>query len=151
MEQDTQNIQFNDIKNKDSYIQCITIPGTSATTSGNYGYILTARGVALEIIGVLEKHEVAGSDLGAVTLDVLKVPNATAISAGTTILASTFNLKSTANTYIYKEGKDLSTASGIRYLQIGESVALKTTGTLTAVAGVHVCIYYKPVFNGSYR
>lgn len=149
--QDLTTIQFEDIQNKDSYIQCITIPGTSAATSTNYGYVLTARQVALEIIGVLEKHETAGSDGGAVTLDVVKVPNGTAISAGTTVLASTFNLKSTANTYVYKQGRDLSTASDIRYLQIGESVALKTSGTLTAVAGVHVCIYYRPAHNGTYR
>ena len=144
-------MQFDELQNKDLYIQCITIPGTSAATSGNYGYVLTARTVALEIIAVGEKHEVAGSNAGAVTLDVLKVPSGTAISSGTTILASTFNLKSTANTWVYKEGKDLATTRFIRYLEPGESVALKTSGTLTDVTGVHVCVYYKPVNNGSYR
>jgi hypothetical protein len=150
---DPQLIQFKDIQNKDSYIQCINIPGTSAATSTNYGYVLTARGIALEIIGVSEKHEVKGTDPdpATVTLDVLKVPDATAISSGASILVTPFNLKSAANTNVYKEGKLLKTTSDIRYLQIGESIALKTTGTLTAVTGVHVCIYYKPAFNGTYR
>lgn len=145
------NIQFDQIQNKDSYVQCITIPGTSAATSTNYGYVLTAREIALEIIGVSEKHETAGSSGGAVTLDVVKVLDGSAISTGTTILTTPFNLKSTTNTNVLKRGRDLSTASDIRYLQIGESVALKTAGTLTAVAGVHVCVYYRPAKNGTYR
>ncbi len=149
--EDLSNIQFDEIQNKDSYVQCITIPGTSATTSTNYGYILTAREIALEIIGVSEKHETAGSDGGSVTLDIIKVLDGSAISTGTTILVAPFNLKSTANTNVLKRGRDLSTASQIRYLQIGESVALKTTGILTAVAGVHICVYYRPVNNGTYR
>jgi len=149
--EDLTNIQFEDIQNKDSYIQCISIPGTSATTSTNYGYVLTAREIALEILGVSEKHETAGSDAGSVTLDVVKVLDGSAISTGTTILTSTFNLKSTANTNVLKRGVDLSRATNIRYLQIGESIALKTSGTLTAVAGVHVCVYFKPANNGTYR
>lgn len=149
--QDLTTLQFEDIQNKDSYIQCVTIPGTSAATSTNYSYVLTAREIALEIIGVSEKHETAGTDGGAVTLDVVKVPNGTAISGGTTILISTFNLKSTANTQVLKRGRALSTVADIRYLQIGESVALKTSGTLTAVAGVNVCIYFRPAHNGTYK
>lgn len=144
-------MQFQDLQNKDSYAQCMAVPGTSAATATNYGYILTARTVALEIIAVGAKWETAGTDLGAVTLNMMKVPDGTAISAGTTILASTFNLKSTANTWVYKEGKDLSTARFIRFLEPGESVAMLTSGTLTNVAGVHACVYYKPVNNGSYR
>jgi len=147
----TDLIEFKDIRNKDSYIQCTNVAGTLAATAGNYGYILTARQKALEIIGVSEKHEVAGNNGGTVSLDIVKVADGSAISAGTSILASVFNLKSAANTNVYKEGKDLSIASNIRYLKIGESVALKTTGVLTNVAGVHVCIYFKPVFNGSYK
>jgi hypothetical protein len=146
-----QNIQFKDIKNKDSYIQTTTIFGTLAATSTNYGYVLTARGIALEILGVSEKHETAGTNGGAVTLDVVKVPDGSAISSGSSILVTQFNLKSTANTNVYKDGRALKTTQDIRYLQIGESIALKTTGTLTDVAGVHVCIYYRPVNNGSYR
>lgn len=144
-------MQFQEIENKDSYIQCITVPGTLAATSGNYGYVLTARTVALQVIGVGEKHETAGTDAGSVTLDVLKVPDGTAIASGTSILASTFNLKSTANTWVFKQGADLSTVKFIRYLEAGESLALKITGTLTSLTGVHMCIYYKPVNNGSYR
>lgn len=143
-------MQFQELENKDSFITSITIPGTSATTSGNYGYVLTAR-LGVEVIGVAEKHETAGSDGGAVTLDVVKVPNGSAISAGTSILASTFNLKSTANTNVYKEGKNLTTTRFGRTLEPNESIGLRTSGTLTAVAGVHVCIYYRPVNQGSYR
>lgn len=146
-----ENIQFNDIKNKDSYIQAITFVDSAGTTTLQGCYVLTARQIALEIIGVLEKHTVAGTDVGAVTLDVVKVLDGSAISTGITMLKTPFNLKSTANTSVYKEGVDLSTAAQIRYLQIGESVAFKVTGVLTALAGVHVCIYYKPVNNGSYR
>lgn len=215
--------QFSDIENKDSYIQCVTIPGTQAQTAANFSYVLTAGRVGLEITAVGEKHEVAGSDATA-KLDVFKVPNAQAISYSTgtitsiangatavvgsgttwvasmvgqsikiygngdgvwykiatvtdathlvlasnykgttiaaatepyiigyTILASSYSLNSTANTWVLKQGTALSTVRFIRYLEPGESVGLKVTGTLTALQGVHVCIYYKVANNGSYR
>ena len=143
--------EFYTLLNKDSFLQGINIAGTSAATSGNYGIILTARNIALEIVGVLERHEVKGTDVGAVTLDVVKVPTGTAISAGTTILASTFDLKGTINTAVIKNGKLLSNVPKSRYLKPSESLALKTSGALTDVAGVHITVYYKPINAGSYR
>ncbi len=147
-------MQFDELQNKDSYSQCIAIPGTQAQTSGNYGYVLTARAVGLEIIAVGAKWETAATDLGTVTLAVVKVADGSAISTGTNLLASSFNLKTTADTWVYKAGKDLVSSTTTRfgrYIEPGESVALKVSGALTSLAGVHVCVYFKPANNGSYR
>lgn len=146
--------QFQNLENKDSYLQAITIPGTAAATSTNYGYVFTARTVGLEIIGVSERHETAGTNGGAVTLDVLKVPSGIAIGSGVSVLTAPFNLKSTADTTVYKQGIDLvlgSVTPDGRKLDPFDSIALKTSGTLTAVAGVCVTIYFKWANNGSYR
>lgn len=153
VESQVKQAQFQYLQNKDSYIECITIPGILAATSTSYSYVLTARTVALEIIAVGAKWETKGTDAGA-RLDVLKVPNGTAISGGTSILTTTFDIGSGSanNTWVYKEGAALKTTRGIRYLKYGESIALSTGATtITTVAGVHVCIYYRPANNGTYR
>jgi len=139
---------FRQLENKDGFYFSITIPGTSAQTAVNFGYIFTAR-FPIEILRVTEVHETAGTDAGAVTLDVLRVPSGTAIGSGTSILASTFNLKSTAATPVYKQGLNLSSTT--RRLKENESLALKTSGTLTALADVCVTIYYQNYGRGSYK
>lgn len=147
------SLDFKKITNKDSYFQAVTIFGTQAQTAGNYGYIFTARTYGLEIIGISEKHEVAGTDVGAVTLDVRKVPNGVAIASGTTLLlaGATFNLKATANTTVYKEGKDLSLLNDSRIIKPFDSVGVVVSGTLTSLQGVCVTVYYRWANRGSYR
>lgn len=100
-------------------------------------------GAEYEVLSVAEAHTVAGSNGGAVTGDIKKHSAGTAPSAGTSVLGSTFNLKSTANTPVTK-----TTASGIaaaptRYLTAGQMLSLDFTGTLTALEGCCITIALK--------
>ena len=140
-------IEYKDIQNKDGFYFTVSLGGVLAQTAANFGFVFTARH-PLEILRICEIHETAGTDAGAVTLDVVKCTSGTAISSGTSILAATFNLKSTANTPINKEGLSLNS---YRRLKENESLALKTTGTLTALAGVCITIYCQNFGKGSYK
>lgn len=143
----TEQIDYQDLKNKDLLSETAFVFGTLAATSTNYGRILTLNR-PIQIVGIQEIHETAGSDAGAVTLDVVVVDDGSAISTGTSLLATTFNLKSTANTLVRKQKRDLSSA---RLIEPNQTVALKTSGTLTAVAGVCVTIFYQFYAKGSYK
>jgi len=150
--------QYQDIENKDKleikpnflqevrYGKYIThsLFGTTAQTAANYGIIFTARH-PIEIMRITETHSTAGSDAGAVTLDVKKALSGVAIASGTTLLGSTFNLKSTANTPVSKEGFNLASN---RTLKEGDRIGLVTSGTLTTLTDVQVTIYYKETNQG---
>ncbi|MBT3354810.1 MAG: hypothetical protein HN402_07825 [Candidatus Scalindua sp.] len=140
-------IPTNDITKKDVLHETFTLGGDLSQTAAYFSYVITAR-KGMEIVAILEKHEVAGSDGAAVTLDVKHVPNGSAISAGTSLLAEEFDLKGTADTVVYKEGVALSSA---RKLSPYDSVGLETTGTLTSLEGVTVTVFYKPVGKGNYQ
>lgn len=122
-------------------------PGATAQTATNYGYIFTPP-FPYEILSIVEKHDVAGTDAGAVTLDILKVPNGTTLASGVSVLVSTFSLKSTADTAIMKQGIALSSNRSFAPL---DSIALVVSGTLTALEGVQVTIYIKPLNNGDFK
>ncbi|HOR29942.1 MAG TPA: hypothetical protein PLW71_00970 [Candidatus Syntrophosphaera thermopropionivorans] len=124
-----------------------SVYGTTAQTATNYGIMFIARH-PIEVMRITETHAVAGSDAGAVTLDVKKAGSGVAIASGTTLLSSTFNLKSTANTPVIKEGIDLSNS---RVLIEGDRIGLVATGTLTALSDVHITIYYKEINQGYIR
>lgn len=98
-----------------------------------------------EIVCVEESHGTAGSDGGAVTLDVKKATGTTAIASGTTMLASTFNLKSTANTPVRKNlsGGGLTLTLANRRLARGNRLGLDFSGTLTALANVAVQVWLR--------
>jgi len=124
-----------------------SVYGTTAQTATNYGIIFTARH-PIEVMRITETHAVAGSDAGAVTLDVKKAGSGVAIASGITLLSSTFNLKSTANTPVTKEGVNLSND---RILIEGDRIGLVVSGTLTALSDVHITIYYKEINQGYIR
>lgn len=147
-------MDYQDIDNKFGVCISISVPGTSAATSTNYPFIITAR-YPMEVTYISEKHETAGSDVGTVTLDIVKVADGSAISTGSSVLLTAFNLKAAANTLIEKSGTALVTTTvrgvGYRQIQQKDSFALKTSGTLTAVAGVHVNLYLMPLGRGAFR
>lgn len=94
---------------------------------------------------VRESHAVAGSDVGAVTLDVKKATGTTAIASGTTVLGSTFDLKGTANTVVTKTRANAGVVSTpVATLSAGDRLGFDITGTTTAVAGVCVSIVLNP-------
>lgn len=73
----------------------------------------------------------AGSDGGAVTLDVMVTTGTQAPASGTTQLAATMDMKTTANTLISP-----ALIASPTVIVPGNRVSLDFTGTLTALAGL---------------
>lgn len=139
-----------DVWRKDGQMLTHVLFGDEAQDAGNYNHFFISRH-PIEIMRVSEVHSVAGTDGGAVTLDVERLTGTTASGGGTSILASTFDLKGTANTVVTKEGRNLSTTSQGRILRENERLGLVLTGTPTGLEDVVVCIYYKYAARGDYR
>lgn len=98
-----------------------------------------------DVIAVRESHAVAGNDAGAVTLDVKKATSTTAIASGTTVLASTFDMKGTANTVVTKTRANAGVVStAVATLAQGDRLGLDFTGTITTLSGVQVSIMLRP-------
>lgn len=99
-------------------------------------------GAEYEVTEVMEEHTTAGSNGGAVTMDVVKAASGTAVAGATSLLQSTFNMKSTADTPVRKTkaNSGLVVAQGTRTLTAGQKLGLDFTGTLTALAGVCVTV-----------
>ena len=114
------------------------LAGDTPATAGNYGYVFTADR-CWRLIGAIEVHRTAGTNGGAVTLDIEKCASGTAQDSGVTMVATTFSLKSTAATPVAVG--PTTTAADAR-LKPGDSVALKDTGTLTSVADVAVTLQF---------
>lgn len=114
----------------------VVIQDTDAATAANYGAFFIAP-YSCEVVEAWESHKTAGTDAGAVTLDIEKLTSGQALDAGVSTLGSTFNLKGTVNT----PQRQKATASGVqRFLKPGDRLALKDSGTLTAVAHVAVTV-----------
>lgn len=119
-----------------------SVPGALAQTAANYlaPFFVAQRGY--RVVEVRERHEVAGSDAGAVTVDVNKVPDGTAPGSGTSVLSSAFSLKATANTL---QTATLSSTLANLILRDGDALALESSGTLTAVVGVTVTVLLQAI------
>lgn len=95
---------------------------------------------AYEVVAVRENHDTAGSNGGAVTLDVTKDSDTEAAGAGQSVLAATINLKATVKTT--QSGTVNATAAN-RKLTAGQRLSAKFTGTLTALAGLVLTVTLK--------
>lgn len=100
---------------------------TVDTTNGNYGFIAPA---AMTLVRAVERHLVAGTDGGSVVGMIKKVASATALAAGTDMLAAAANLKSAANTNVvltlHGTAANLDVAAG-------DLVGVLGTGTMTGL------------------
>ena len=113
-------------------------------------FVFTAIG-DYELLAVSEVHDVAGTDAGAVTLDVVKCASGTTVASGTSLLASTFSMKSTADTAVTKQvSNDGLAVVPTRIITAGQAIALNFTGTLTALTGVAVTLWLKPLTRPTY-
>lgn len=137
---------FENIENKDMQFVTVNVSGTNAATATNYGKFFTALR-PYEVMEVSEVHGTAGTDAGSVTLGIERLQDTEALGSGDDVLVSDFNLKDTINTVVTKKTVELQN----RKLNIGDRLALKDTGTLTAVADVQVTILLKPRNKGDYR
>lgn len=119
-----------------------TLVGTSAATAGNYGVFFIAQ-FNCEVLSVREAHETAGTDAGAVTLDIEKLTGTQALDGGVAVLNATIDLKGTVNTVVTPA---LTATRANRLLAVGNRLALKDSGTLTAVAGMTITIEIAPAY-----
>lgn len=97
---------------------------------------------ACEIVAVRERHQTAGTDAGAVTVMLKKVPSGTAKASGTDTLAAGINLKAAADT---NQSPALHATLANLQLAAGDGLALVTTGTLAVVDGVAVTVKLKRI------
>ncbi len=140
--------RFEDVENKDGQIITVELADILPATATNYGTFFTAL-VPCEIMMMSERHGTAGTNGGAVTMQVEKLASGTAKGAGTNILTTAFSLKTTADTPVFKEPKDF--VAGAFVLIKGDALALEATGTLTDVANLQVTLMIKRRGRGDYR
>ena len=98
-----------------------------------------------EVLEAREVHTVAGTDGSAVTLDLLKAASGTAFGSGTSVLASTFNLKSTAATPVSKTitNGGVNQTRSSRLVSIGDTLYANFAGTVTGYVGGVVTVALK--------
>lgn len=122
------------------------LPGTTAQTAANFTTPFFIANRTYEVITVTERHETAGSDAGAVTVQLKKVPSGTAPGSGTSILTTALSLKTTANTNQSGTVSLVITSSiADRVLVAGDALSLLSSGTLTALVGVTVSVLLKAI------
>jgi hypothetical protein len=110
----------------------VYLMGTSAATAANYGvFFIVPRNCVVK--DFYEIHEVAGSDGGAVTLQLERLQGTEAPDSGDDLLTSAISLKGTANTV---SRGILSKDNRVVSLKTGDRLRIKDSGTLTAVAGL---------------
>lgn len=107
-------------------------------------------GKTYELIQVVERHDVAAT---TATLDIMKCDAAEAVTSGATMLASTFNLASTAATTVVKNAQTgLASTFGATARQIatGECIGAKFSwGTAGSFAGGYVQLTLAEITNGA--
>lgn len=132
---DMSRIDFKDIQRKKIYVNH-TIVGTAAATATNYGvfYIVPVNCV---VTAVKEVHQTAGTDGGTVSLNIEKLEEGEALGSGNNVLASDLSLKATINTV---QDGSLTLTLADKTLKPNDRLAMKDTGTLTAVANVTVMV-----------
>lgn len=109
-------------------------------------------GAEYEVVEVMETHIVAGTDGGAVSMDLVKAGSGVALGAGTSVLGSVFNLKSTINTPVRKSlSSGLAAAAATRRITGGQRLDIDFQGTLTAAAGVCVTVVLRMLRPGIRR
>jgi hypothetical protein len=95
----------------------------------------------VRITNIVHRSDVAGTDAGAVTGEIRKVPAGSAVSAGTVLHTGTINLKAAASTVTTLT---LATADATRRLNAGESLGFDLTGVATAAVG-SVTVSYETI------
>lgn len=132
-----------------SFTQAIN-PATALMTDTTL--MTVEAGAAYEVVEVIESHTVAGTDGSAVTVDVKRCASAVAPASGDTVLGSTFNLKSTANTPVSKtKASGLASTQASRTIVAGQRLCLDFSGALTALAGFNIVVVLKQLRAGTNR
>lgn len=117
------------------------VQGVTAATATNYGLIFIAP-FPCQVVSVSEIHTVAGTDAGAVSLDIEKLTGTQALDSGVSVLSAVINLKGAINTV---QSPAVSGTLANIQLATGDRLALKDVGVLTAVSSVHVLVEVKAI------
>lgn len=102
----------------------------NASSVDKVSFVATRRYIVKAITG---RPTIAGTDGGAVTAVIKKAATTTAITSGTALHSSTFNLKGTADTI---QVLTLSATSSDLEIPAGTAIGIDFTGTLTSATGV---------------
>lgn len=106
---------------------------SSEYTASSVDKTLFTAARAYRVKDIRGRVTVAGTDASAVTATIRKAASGTAITSGTALHSSTFNLKGTADT---NQTLTLSTTDTDLDIAAGDSIAIDFGGTLTAATGV---------------
>ena len=136
-----------DIDNKDGFYVPYTILGAQPLVASAYGIFFTAKRPC-EVLWCSVRY--AGTNAGALTLDIVKCADGTAAASGSSLLATTFNLDTTADTLQTRSGLTLLRA-GTTQLKENQSLACVRSGTLTNIAHISITVYLKYLDKGDYR
>lgn len=115
-----------------------SIPTSNAASTLNYGVIFIARH-PIEIMRISEVHAVASA---SASLNIEKLEQGQVLTLGTSLLTTAFDLTTTANIPVVKEGKDLIAN---RKLKENDRIGLVISGTLTGLSDLCITIYYKEI------
>lgn len=117
-------------------------PQTAAAGIAPDAYIFVADGYYV-VEDVRAVFDVAGG--ASCAADVKKVPSGTALASGVSTLGAAFDLTTGARTPITKNSDNggLSTTNANLHLAPGDSLAVDTSGTLTALTGLVVQVRMK--------
>lgn len=132
---DVDKVRFTDLLFRTEH-HYYTLAGTLPATAANYGVFFIASANCY-VNAFKEVHKVAGSDAGAVTLQLEKLTSGVAPDSGTALLATALSLKATAD--VVQTGS-LTTTTTSLFLATGDRLCLKDAGTPTAVANVTVLL-----------
>lgn len=150
-------IPWESIIRKEGFYVGDVLRDTQPQTATNYTVFFTAYHPC-EIIAAYAVWGTAATGGGSGALQLEKLSGTTAKGSGDTILATAWDLTSTANTPVLKIGTDFnSTAAtvatdGLARTQFvpGERLALKSSGTITALKDLTVTVYLKGMNRGQY-
>lgn len=109
----------------------ITVKAEWNASSVDKVFFVAAR--PMKVVSINPRVTVAGTDAGAVTAVVRKVPPGIAIASGTALHSGTINLQGAANT---NRAVTLSTTAGVLDIAAGNALGINFTGVLTSATGV---------------
>lgn len=147
---ENQPTQNQDVQNKDGFYITANLVDTLPQTAANYGMFFTARHPC-EVLRVTATWGVAATGGGSGALQVEKLTGTTAKGSGINTLLTAIDMTATANTPVIREGKTLVTATSARQLKENERLAIKSSGTITALKDLQVTLYLKFLGRGEYK
>lgn len=103
----------------------------------------------LEIASAAFVCSAISTDAGAVSLDVFKDTGTNAPGAGTSCLAAAINCKTVAANTVVTPA--LTATATVLRLAAGDRIAVKITGTPTALAGVAVMVFLRSVGSANFK